>query len=67
MSNKQQPTESTDIRTATANRRSSLLSKSATEREEESRAWQIENADAIRSMNAYFEEHGFPFPQFRRY
>lgn len=31
------------------------------------RAWQAQNAEAIDWSNKRFEEHGFPFPQYRRY
>lgn len=41
--------------------------RSEAEREELSRKWNEENAEAIASMNKHFEEHGFPFPQYRRY
>lgn len=37
------------------------------ERDEAARKWQEENAEAIAWSNKYFEEHGFPFPQYRRY
>jgi len=67
MSSRQKPEESSDLRAAQLRRRAEWLAKSPAEREEEERRWQIENAEAIRSMNAYFEEHGFPFPQYRRY
>ena len=29
--------------------------------------WLKDNADAISSQNAYVEEHGLPFAEFRRY
>lgn len=67
MSGKQQHDKATDFMAARLHRRAEWLAKSPAEREEEDRKWQIENAEAIRSMNAYFEEHGFPFPQYRRY
>lgn len=41
--------------------------RSDAERAEMDRKWNEENADAIASLNAHFEEHGFPFPQYRRY
>jgi antitoxin CcdA len=41
--------------------------RSAAEQAEMDRKWKEENAEAIASLNAYFEEHGFPFPQYRRY
>ena len=50
-----------------ASLRAERLAKPLAQREEEERLWKIESAEAIRSMNAYFEEHGFPFPQYRRY
>ena len=34
---------------------------------EAARKWQEENAEAIAWSNQRFEEHGFPFPQYRRY
>ena len=37
------------------------------EGDETARKWQEENAEAIAWSNKYFEEHGFPFPQYRRY
>jgi post-segregation antitoxin (ccd killing protein) len=67
MSSKHKPEASTDVRAMQLQRRAERLAKSPAEREEEERIWQRENAEAIRSMNAYFEEHGFPFPQYRRY
>ncbi|CAN7410001.1 type II toxin-antitoxin system CcdA family antitoxin [Rhizobium sp. LjRoot254] len=41
--------------------------RSPAEHEEATRKWKEENAEAIASSNRYFEEHGFPFPQYRRY
>jgi len=41
--------------------------RSEAERADMNRKWNEENAEAIASLNAYFEEHGFPFPQYRRY
>jgi antitoxin CcdA len=35
--------------------------------DEAARAWQEQNAEAIAWSNKRFEEHGFPFPQYRRY
>ena len=35
--------------------------------EEAGRLWREENAEAIAWSNKRFEEHGFPFPQYRRY
>jgi antitoxin CcdA len=35
--------------------------------EEAARQWQKENAEGIAWSNRRFEEHGFPFPQYRRY
>lgn len=67
MSNKKKPEESTSLRADQLRRRAERMAKSPAERDEDDRKWQIENAEAIRSMNAYFEEHGFPFPQYRRY
>lgn len=37
------------------------------ERDEAARKWQEENAEAIAWSNKYFEDHGFPFPQYRLY
>lgn len=67
MSNKQKPEEPEDTKVTFASLRAERLAKPLAQREEEERLWKIENAEAIRSMNAYFEEHGFPFPQYRRY
>lgn len=41
--------------------------RSEAEQAEMNSKWNEENAEAIASLNAYFEEHGFPFPQYRRY
>jgi antitoxin CcdA len=41
--------------------------RSDAERAEMDHKWREDNAEAIASLNAYFEEHGFPFPQYRRY
>jgi post-segregation antitoxin (ccd killing protein) len=41
--------------------------RSERERAEMDRRWNEENAEAIASLNAHFEEHGFPFPQYRHY
>ena len=37
------------------------------ESDEAARKWREDNAEAIAWSNNYFEEHGFPFPQYRRY
>ena len=67
MSSRQKQEESINLKADQLQRRAEWFAKSPAEREEEERIWQLENAEAIRSMNAYFEEHGFPFPQYRRY
>lgn len=41
--------------------------RSEEEREELTRKFQEENAEAFKWANEYFEKHGFPFPQYRRY
>lgn len=66
MSNTQQSNEPEGLRVSVLARRARQLGKSPEERLEDERQWKLENAEAFRSMNAYLEEHGFPFPQFRR-
>jgi antitoxin CcdA len=41
--------------------------RSEVERQETERKWKEENAEAFAWANEYFEKHGFPFPQYRRY
>jgi len=67
MSSKQKPAEPSEVRETQLRRRAERQAKSPTEREEEERKWKLENAEAIRSMNAYFEEHGLPLEKYRRF
>lgn len=41
--------------------------RKAANSDEAARRWKAENAEAIDWSNRYFEENGFPFPQYRRY
>ena len=41
--------------------------RTGAEQQESDKKWKEENADSIAWSNRYLEEHGFPFPQYRRY
>ena len=36
-------------------------------RAEKERLWRIENAEAIKAANEYFEKHGLPLARFRQF
>lgn len=67
MSSKKHPDAEIDAPSELERLRAERKARTPEEQAEADRRYQIENAEAFRSMNAYFEEHGFPFPQFRRY
>jgi antitoxin CcdA len=67
MSSKPKPEEPADFKSTVLSRRAEQLVKSPAERREEERRWQIENAEAFASMNAWVEEYGLPLEKFRQF
>ena len=67
MSSKPKPEEPQDFRSARLSRRAQQSAKSLEERREEERRWQIENAEAFASMNAWVEERRLPLAKFRQF
>ena len=65
MSSKLQPQDDTDFMAERLRKRQEWFAKSPEERAETERKWQIENAEAIQSMNEWVEKNGLPLAKYR--